>query len=383
MSTTKTFKNAVVVTLVGIALYLFGLSVLAPLGILYYVIRSSSNPVSNRPFAQHLKPPKQTQKLAVPNYMGPARVLELPVDVLSDIAKHLSAEDISALTRTCWTIRDASADLWKAKVVYKYGYQAFRLALEIKTQQPRYSWHTLYLALYNLWQFHCADDGWGVIWKRNSYWQVQKSIQSSFGKSLNLVSPVWWLHVFRSVHVFPGTYRLVWGLQILPSANGIEAIEFNVKLNDDSHIDSKGRPERRLLASAKLKPEVVKAAQRFNDWIEVELLEFYVPPLEVEDSDWRTILVEVCETGQRQKSGLRLDFVRLERVNSEFDNFSGPHIIPYSSENSLVNMSPVTSLLQFDTEHEEKQNHRKEITLISRQMSRKINDFEDSDKRVY
>ncbi|KAK9244568.1 hypothetical protein V1506DRAFT_541172 [Lipomyces tetrasporus] len=388
MSLQSLFKSLLAFLLLSFLVILLGRAIF-PLVLIYIALRKYR---ASRAVRFYSKARKPLRRPVIREYMGPTQITRLPVEILTEVAVYLSVRDLCALERSCRAIREIVVDdeLWEAKVVVEFGRQSYRFCKQLRERAPEYPWKALYAAMGLQWKFFCADEGWGVIWRQPHYWKIQSCPESEFGKTLNLNRrSVWWLHVFRNIRIAPGVYRLVWALHILPTASGIASVEFTVRIAEEGKNDEKGRPERMLLSSTTMGNDVVKAIQTYDGWVEVEMAEFSIPrATEVIDNDWRTILVEVRETGHSSKSGLNLDYVRLERVDGQ-DPFTGIQIIPYPERNNLLRLSDNAALLlsssggRAPTLTSAASSHSWTLADVVRDLRWHVNKFEESSGLVY
>ncbi|KAK9367336.1 hypothetical protein V1509DRAFT_627026 [Lipomyces kononenkoae] len=341
---------------------------------------------ASRAISLYSKTRPAPRRPVIQEYMGPTQITRLPVEIFTDVAVFLTVRDLCALETSCRAIRRIVVDdeLWEAKVIVEFGRQSYRLCKQLKERVIQYPWKAIYAAMALQWKFFCADEGWGVIWRQPQYWDIQSTPESEFGKTLNLGRrTVWWLHVFRNVRIAPGVYRLVWAVQILPKAHGIASVEFSVRIADEDKKDEKGRPERLLLSSTTMGNDVVKTIQAYNGWVEVEMAEFSIPPAtQMGDNDWQTILVEIRETGHSPKSGLNLDYVRLERVDGQ-DPFTGIHISPYSDDSNLLRLSDNSALLLATTVRRPSSSRSWRLADVVQDLKWHVNNFEQSSGLVY
>ncbi|KAK9236319.1 hypothetical protein V1525DRAFT_407436 [Lipomyces kononenkoae] len=374
MSADRLLESIVGVLLLSVVVSLFGL---------YGAFRKYRASRAILLYSKTRTPPLRS---IIQEYMGPTQLTRLPVEIFTNVAVLLTVRDLCALETSCRAIRRIVVDdeLWEAKVVVEFGSQSYRLCKELKERVIRYPWKAIYAAMALQWKFFCADEGWGVIWRQPQYWDVQNAPESEFGKTLNLGKrSVWWLHVFRNIRIAPGVYRLVWAVHILPTAHGIASVEFSVRIADEDKKDEKGRPERLLLSSTTLGNDVVRAIQAYDGWVEVEMAEFDIPPAtQMGNNDWQTILVEIRETGQSVKSGLNLDYIRLERVDGQ-DPFTGIHISPYSDHGNVLRLSDNAALLLATTNRRASSTRSWTLADVVQDLKWHVNKFEESSGLVY
>ncbi|KAK7206790.1 hypothetical protein BZA70DRAFT_275085 [Myxozyma melibiosi] len=356
---------------------------------------------------------RSTSTMTEPAYTGPPQLTRLPPEIFIQVAEYLSIRDIFALELTCRHLHAvvADQDLWRAKILADFKSRGLVYADELRARNAAasppavvYPFRAIYAAMAIQWRFFCAAPGWGLIWREPRYWQVMPSPESAFGSTLNLKS-VFWLHLFRSMRVAPGRYRAVWGMRLQRSL-GLATVDFSIKVDDDERApDDKGRPERVLAQQVQLGDEIVKALTLDGGWCEVELPVFEIPSSRVPElrAGWRTILVEVKETGGHIKAGLWLDYFRLERLddNNFVDGREGGseqriYITPYAersassvyrlSENSAVSVDSdeqIRAAFNRSTDADAAAEQRWTIADVVRDLKEVINTFPESSGLVY
>ncbi|KAK9383078.1 uncharacterized protein V2V93DRAFT_364194 [Kockiozyma suomiensis] len=290
--------------------------------------------------------PSKAPVMQIEDYRGATQLTRLPPEVLIQVAELLSTRDLLSLERTCARLHDivGDEDLWRAKIYADFKSRGLIYADDLRALAPQFPFRAIYAAMGQQWRFFCADDGWGLIWRDPRYWRVEPCPESQFGKTLNL-RVVFWLHLFRNVHVAPGRYRAVWGLRVRRGSahsfvnNSLATTDFLVHVDDETRLDEKGRPDRILVQKSQLGHGIVREISLDGGWFEVEFPVFEVPAGSSTGNEWRTLLVEIKETGGIPKSGLFLDYLRLDRSDdhampeSELEE-EEIHVTPYDERNS-------------------------------------------------
>ncbi|KAK9471360.1 uncharacterized protein V1510DRAFT_368169 [Dipodascopsis tothii] len=264
---------------------------------------------------------------------------QLPVEIITEVCQYLTVRDIHSLELSCKDMRSilSENEIWQAKIIWEYFQQGYELGRKLREKNEEVTWREIYIAMAQQWKFYCSDiDNWGVIWRNPHHWHLEEFPETETGKALVLRGIVWWLHIFRSVKVAPGKYRLVWG-GILGKDSFSSTIEYNVLLADEDDCDQKGRPSRTKLASTMIPTSNAIYSQEYgvSEFGEVQMCDFEVPIKHKTSEEWQTILLEVREHGHTPKRNIIYDYVRLERLDGHMP-FSEIKAFPYSSKHGYT-----------------------------------------------
>ncbi|KAK9462840.1 uncharacterized protein V1516DRAFT_671271 [Lipomyces oligophaga] len=302
-------------------------------------------------------------------YSGPDMLSSLPSEIIAQIAVFLPTRDALSLSRANHRINECLGDdFWRATIFQKFGSFGEQSADQLRTAGKNYSWPLICEAMGTQFKFYCAAPGWGIIWNQQPYWSVQPCPFSEHGSTLNL-KMVFWLHVFRTVRIFPGAYRVVWGLSVLNRRNRIDGIRYRISIWDMQTKNERGYPVREAISDKCLTPKTLESIYSQN-WCEVEVDTVVIPPRD--DGGFQYILVEASDPGQLPKYSLGLDFVELRPVELGSELISREQPFPLRSMAIDIAAKPYPK-------------HHKTGALkdAQRELAEICNTFKDSSNMVY
>ncbi|KAJ8103483.1 hypothetical protein POJ06DRAFT_242012 [Lipomyces tetrasporus] len=157
-------------------------------------------------------------------------VLDLPSELVQDIARHLPTQDLPSFALTCANF-NRSLDcepLWALRVRDDYHAEG---VFHARTVIEHYShahwrnitWRQMYVALHAAWNTACTDNTWKIEFKLHS---------RNPGQPRGI--PVYWVRVFTTMRVPPGTYAVRWNFG--SSEEYLGRVNFQVALDDDGDI---------------------------------------------------------------------------------------------------------------------------------------------------
>ncbi|KAK9319440.1 hypothetical protein V1517DRAFT_332589 [Lipomyces orientalis] len=162
-------------------------------------------------------------------------VLDLPVELLQAIARHLPTQDLPSFALTCATFNRSldCESLWASR--FRNDYHAEGV-FHARTVMDHYShahrrnitWRQMCVALHAAWNTACTDNTWKVEFKLHS-----RNPDRPRG------IPAYWVRVFTTMRVPPGTYAVRWNFD--SSQEYLGRVNFQVALDDDGDIETPDR----------------------------------------------------------------------------------------------------------------------------------------------